>query len=193
MSSLTFDPIIPRALWLTLAVLAAGLLVAYALASRGRIPRRRRAAILTLMAVAVMLPLVILLNPTWIEPVPPPAGKPLLTILVDSSASMAIRDAEEGDSRYRRGAQDRGRHEPAPERAVRPARAVGRRSNGAVRCRHAPHETARRVLHGSGTGRRAGVGRSTAGSGAAARERRDPQRGWWPDWPASECGESPRA
>ena len=100
MSSLTFDPLIPRALWVTLAVLSAGLLVTYALASRSRIPRRRRGAILALMALAVGLPLVILLNPTWIEPVPPPEGKPLLTILVDASASMAIRDADEGESRY---------------------------------------------------------------------------------------------
>ena len=31
----------------------------------------------------------ILLNPTWLERIPPPPGKPLLTILVDRSASMA--------------------------------------------------------------------------------------------------------
>ncbi len=48
---------------------------------------------MALMAVAAAVPLVILLNPTWLERIPPPAGKPLLTILVDRSASMATRDA----------------------------------------------------------------------------------------------------
>lgn len=100
MSALTFDPLIPRALWLSLVVLAAGLLLAYALASRSRIPHGRRTGIWVLMAVAVILPLMILLNPTWIEPVPPPAGKPMLTILVDRTASMAIEDASDGASRF---------------------------------------------------------------------------------------------
>ncbi len=44
-----------------------------------------------------------LLNPTWLERIPPPPGKPLLTILVDRSASMATRDAENGQTRYQAG------------------------------------------------------------------------------------------
>ena len=56
-----------------------------------------------LMAAAAAVPLVVLLNPTWLERIPPPPGKPLLTILVDRSASMATRDAGSGQTRYRAG------------------------------------------------------------------------------------------
>ncbi len=100
MNGLTFEPYIPLALWLPLALVALGLLVAYAVGSRGRLRGRVRLGILALMSLALALPLLILLNPTWIEPIPPPAGKPHLTILVDSSASMAITDEDAGASRY---------------------------------------------------------------------------------------------
>ncbi len=97
---LTFDPYIPLALWVPLAVAAAGLSAAYAWASRGRLLGRRRGAILALMTVALAVPLAILLNPTWMDRVPPPPGKPLLTVLVDTSASMDVRDAPQQRSRY---------------------------------------------------------------------------------------------
>jgi len=105
MTYITLDPYIPLALWVPLALAAAALLAWYAWASRGRLPRRRWLGVVTLMAVAVALPLAILLNPTWIERIPPPQGKPLLTILVDRSLSMATRDAEDGRSRYEAAAQ----------------------------------------------------------------------------------------
>lgn len=100
MSQITFDPCIPLALWVPLALAAAGLLGWYAWASRARVPRPRRVAVIALMAVAAALPLVVLLNPTWLERIPPPEGKPLLTILVDRSASMATRDESGGRSRW---------------------------------------------------------------------------------------------
>src|SRR5262245_27128024 len=100
MKSLIFAPIIPIALWVVLAIAAAGLLIGCGLSLRGRLSRRRCAAVLTLMAVAVALPLVILLNPQWLERIPPPAGKPLLTVLVDVSASMAAGDETAGQRRY---------------------------------------------------------------------------------------------
>lgn len=100
MRDLTFDPLIPLALWVPLAAAAGGLLAWYAAASRQRLPRRRWPAVIGLMALVVVLPLGILLNPTWLARVPPPAGKPLLTVLVDRSASMATRDAEGGASRF---------------------------------------------------------------------------------------------
>jgi hypothetical protein len=100
MNHLSFDPRIPLALWVPLALAAAGLLVAYAAASRGRMHGRRRWKILALMTVAVIAPLAILLNPTWIDRVPPPPGKPLLTLLIDNSASMDVRDAGQNRSRY---------------------------------------------------------------------------------------------
>lgn len=100
MRDLTLDPFIPLALWVPLAVAAAGLMAWYAAASRRRLPRRRWPVVIALMALVVVVPLAILLNPTWLERVPPPAGKPLLTILVDRSASMATRDADNGASRF---------------------------------------------------------------------------------------------
>ena len=99
MSRLAFDPQIPLALWLPLAFAAGALLVIYAIASRGRLAGRRRWAALALMSTAVLLPLTVLLNPTWIRRLPPPAGKPRLTVLVDTSASMATQDAD-GETRF---------------------------------------------------------------------------------------------
>ena len=66
----------------------------------------------------MVLVLGILLNPTWIEPVAPPAGKPLLTVLVDATASMATADA---------GPRARTRYQSAVGRWPGPAaRAAGR-------------------------------------------------------------------
>jgi hypothetical protein len=97
---LTFDPYIPLALWVPLALAAAGLLATYAWTSRGRMRAPRRWTILSLMAAAAGVPLAILLNPTWVDRVPPPPGKPLLSILVDTSASMDVHDAAKNQSRY---------------------------------------------------------------------------------------------
>ena len=100
MRSIVLDPYIPLALWAPLALAAAALWAWYAAASRGRLAGRRRWEVLVLMAAAIAVPLAILLNPTWLEQVPPPAGKPLLTVLVDRSASMATEDAPQHQTRY---------------------------------------------------------------------------------------------
>lgn len=99
MSRLVFDPQIPLALWLPLAFAGAALVVVYAVTSRGRLTGRRRFAAISLMSLAVLLPLIVLLNPTWIKRLPPPAGKPLLTVLIDTSDSMATQDAD-GKTRF---------------------------------------------------------------------------------------------
>ena len=100
MPHIIFDPLIPLSLWFPLLLTVAALLAGYGWSSRKRLIGRRRRGILTLMSVAAALPLMVLLNPTWTEPIPPPPGKPLLTILVDQSASMDIRDVSTGRSRY---------------------------------------------------------------------------------------------
>ncbi|MDA1053615.1 MAG: hypothetical protein O3C40_24470 [Planctomycetota bacterium] len=97
---LTFDPHIPLALWFPLLLSAVAALVVYGFNSRGRIPKVRRLGVLSLMTLAAALPLIVLLNPTWVERLPPPAGKPLLTVLVDRSASMATADVEGSTSRH---------------------------------------------------------------------------------------------
>jgi len=101
MGTLSFEPLLPSALWLALAVMGAALLAWYGWRRPGSVTRRRWAGILALMATGLALVLLVLLNPTWVAPVAPPAGKPLLTLLVDSTASMATADGSAGEQRYR--------------------------------------------------------------------------------------------
>ena len=98
MKYLEFAPEIPLPLWLVLAVLAAGMLFWIAMRRRGRIPQGRWALIVTFWGAAIVLVLGVLLNPTWIERIPPPEGKPVLTILLDRSAGMATEDETDGSS-----------------------------------------------------------------------------------------------
>ncbi|MSR59058.1 MAG: VWA domain-containing protein [Planctomycetaceae bacterium] len=100
MSSITFEPLITPALWIALALLAAGVTAWYARTRPSAVTRRRWCVILFLWSAGLAAVLFILLNPTWLEPVPPPAGKPLLTILIDQSASMAVEDAPRSRSRF---------------------------------------------------------------------------------------------
>jgi hypothetical protein len=100
MNTLIFEPLIPLTLWASLALGAVALLVWYGRDARLRLARGRFLGVMSLMAIGVALPLVILLNPLWMERLPPPEGKPLLTVLVDSSASMATPDSGGGTTRY---------------------------------------------------------------------------------------------
>lgn len=96
MARLTFEPLIPASLWLLLAVAAAAAVLLYAWSRPGRMRPAAWSVILVLMTAGIALVMLVLLNPTWIDPVEPPGGKPLVTVLVDASASMAVRDAEDG-------------------------------------------------------------------------------------------------
>lgn len=96
----TFEPLLPPTAWVTLAGLSLVVWVLYA--------RRRPASckptvwwsVMALTAGALLVTLSTLLNPVWLEPLPPPAGKPLLTILIDESDSMARSDVDGGQSRW---------------------------------------------------------------------------------------------
>jgi hypothetical protein len=83
-----------------MALIAAGLMAWYAISGRNRLPRARWWFVVALMSAAVVAPLAILLNPTWQERIPPPPGKPLLTVLVDRSGSMSTKDAGDGQTRF---------------------------------------------------------------------------------------------
>ena len=100
MKTLILQPLISTSLWLTLALCAVGLLAWYAVSSRRRLSRGRWVAATSLMAVTTALPLLLLLNPTWVERLPPPEGKPRLVVLIDASASMQTRDAPNHRSRF---------------------------------------------------------------------------------------------
>ena len=101
---LVIEPFIPFALWLALALLAVAVMVWYALTNKMSASRGQRILILTLMSLTVALPLLVLLNPTWIQNVPPPAGKPVVRVLVDTSSSMATDDVD-GQTRLWRAQQ----------------------------------------------------------------------------------------
>lgn len=98
--SLTFEPLISPALWITLSILAVVLLCWYGWKPVGGISRRRWYLIMGLSATGLIAVLIVLLNPTWLELIPPPAGKPLLTILIDGSESMNTLDAGEKQRRF---------------------------------------------------------------------------------------------
>jgi hypothetical protein len=101
MPSIQFQPLVSLPLWLALAVGGAALLAWYGSRRPGAMSRRRWLAALALAGLGMLLVFAILLNPIALSPVPPPEGKPLLTILADRSASMAVTDQAEGHSRFR--------------------------------------------------------------------------------------------
>jgi len=105
MTRLSFEPLISPTLWVSLALLSGGLLIWYAWSRPASVPRRRWRVIIALMSAGISSVLAVLLNPTWLEAIPPPAGKPLLTVLVDRSASMATNDAQDGRTRFQAAAE----------------------------------------------------------------------------------------
>ncbi len=100
MRYLIFQPLIPPALWVLTSLVCAGSWAWYASRRPVDVSRRRWAGILGLTACGIVLVLIILLNPTWLERAVPPGGKPLLSVLVDASASMDTPDAGAGLTRY---------------------------------------------------------------------------------------------
>lgn len=104
MGSLSFEPLIPGSLWMALAVAGVALLAWYALRRPEAIRRGRWALVNLLMGAAMATVLGVLLNPTWVTELPPPAGKPLLSVLVDDSGSMSVPDGAgantDGGTRY---------------------------------------------------------------------------------------------
>ncbi len=57
-------------------------------------------AMVALMTAVLAIVLVLLLNPTWSHQIEPPGGKPVLTVLIDGSRSMATPDASGGVTRF---------------------------------------------------------------------------------------------
>ena len=100
MSDLTFEPLIPSSLWLALAVGGVAVLAWYLLYRPASVPKRRWGLMAVFMSAAVALVLALLLNPTWAHQIDSSGGKPLVTILLDATKSMATPDATGGVTRF---------------------------------------------------------------------------------------------
>lgn len=98
--TLTFEPLLSSAAWVTMALLAIGFWVWYVSRRPQACNRYLWTGLAGLMALGLAAILLVLLNPIWLQPLPPPGGKPLLTILLDESKSMATADGENGQTRY---------------------------------------------------------------------------------------------
>ncbi|MCA9138492.1 MAG: hypothetical protein KDB00_17090 [Planctomycetales bacterium] len=92
---IVYEPQIPWSLWWALTCGSLAAWVWYALIRDSGLGLVRRGVILTLMALAMSAPLYLLLNPTWVEPIVPPSGKPLITVLVDATQSMLVEDCDD--------------------------------------------------------------------------------------------------
>lgn len=90
---MTIEPRIPLGLWWALAVAAVVAIAFYALRRDWPIGTRWRIVVIGCLGLGVIGPLLIALNPIWIEPVPPLPGKPRITVLVDGTTSMNVEDA----------------------------------------------------------------------------------------------------
>ena len=97
---IVFEPQIPWSLWAALAVAAGLSTVWYALLRDSGLGWLRRSLILVMMSITIAAPLCLLLNPTWVEPITPPSGKPLVTVLVDATQSMLTRDCDDQQNRW---------------------------------------------------------------------------------------------
>jgi hypothetical protein len=101
MNTLSFEPLIPPSLWVLLTLSGLALMVWYGWQRQRPITRSRWAVVLALTGIDLLAVLLILLNPTWIEPVNAQGGKPVLTIVVDATSSMAAPDGHHGLNRYK--------------------------------------------------------------------------------------------
>ena len=117
----TIEPKIPLSLWWALAALAVVALGLYVARSDWNLSPFRRTVVTMLMGMGVIGPLLIALNPMWIDPVPPVPGQPALSILVDGTMSMQTPDgAPDGvTTRWQAAEKIADRVRPDPQVATR--------------------------------------------------------------------------
>ena len=96
-----FEPRIPISLWWLLVFVCAAALTAYWFRRDHSLSNLRRMVLTVLLGFSVVGPLLIALNPTWVEEVPPTPGKPLVSVFVDQTMSMDISDVDERPNQTR--------------------------------------------------------------------------------------------
>lgn len=92
MRTLVTNPLIPESLWATLAFLSAAVIVLYMIVHPPRVSLKRKILIAGLLSFVAAGLLALLLNPTWEELDRAEFGRPALSILMDTSGSMATGD-----------------------------------------------------------------------------------------------------
>jgi hypothetical protein len=93
MTGLTFEPLLPARYVLLIAVLAAPALAWCGWRSSAAAPRGRRLWLAALRVVASLAAIALLLNPGRMVHDESQAGRPVVAVLLDASASMAVPDA----------------------------------------------------------------------------------------------------
>ncbi len=96
-----FEPRIPISLWWILVLVCAAALTAYWFRRDHSLSNLRRTLLTVLLGLSVVGPLLIALNPTWVEEIPPTPGKPLVSVFVDQTMSMDITDVDERPNQTR--------------------------------------------------------------------------------------------
>ncbi len=88
----TVDPKIPLSLWWAILIAAVVAIAWYVLRREWAVSAGRRWVLSILLGLGVVGPLLIALNPTWVQIIPPVPGQPMLTVLVDGTISMKTED-----------------------------------------------------------------------------------------------------
>ncbi len=96
-----FEPRMPISLWWILVFACTAALTAYWFRRDHSLSNFRRTVLTILLGLSVVGPLLIALNPTWVEEVPPTPGKPLVSVFVDQTMSMDISDVDERPNQTR--------------------------------------------------------------------------------------------
>lgn len=88
----SIEPRIPMPLWWGIVFVSGAVLFMYWARPKMSLSVWQRTMFTILLGVGLVGPLLIALNPTWVEELPPFSGKPSLLVLVDQSMSMDIAD-----------------------------------------------------------------------------------------------------
>ncbi len=113
MESFVFDPLLPAPLLAALWVLAALAALAYVFWRPTRLPLSKRLALGALHLLPCAGLIVLLYRPSIVTITGSSGGKPVLSVFVDSSASMATDDTESGTDRFRQAVTSIKEHLPA--------------------------------------------------------------------------------
>ncbi len=100
-ASWNFEPRIPIFLWWSLVFVCAAALTAYWFGRDQTLSIFRRSLLTVLLGLSVVGPLLIALNPTWVEEIPPTLGKPFISVYVDQTMSMDISDVDDRPNQTR--------------------------------------------------------------------------------------------